>query len=123
MNQQYDKNYVETDGWKMGQGVNWGGLFMIALGALFLLNQMDVRILGRSPFVLMGFVPVLGIVAAAWHQYQRDGRFSRNVVMIAVWGLFPMAFVAAAIFGFNMALIWPVALILMGVCVLAFGKQ
>lgn len=100
---------------------NWGrlgGLFIIFFGVIFLLNQLGVEFFGVSPWLLFALVPVLAILFAAWQQYRENGRFTRTVFFILLLGLSPFAYVAAGIFGFDAALIWPVVLIGIGVGVL-----
>jgi hypothetical protein len=98
-----------------------GGLFLIVIGGIFMLNASGVEIMGRSPVILLALLPILGISYGAWRRYEANGRrFSREVFAILVWGLFPFAFIVAAIFGINTALIWPLALIAMGLGIVLF---
>lgn len=98
-----------------------GGLLLIVIGGIFMLGMSGVEIMGRNPVILLALLPVLGISYGAWRRYETNGRqFNRDVFAILVWGLFPFAYVAAAIFGINASLIWPVALIATGVGIILF---
>ena len=120
MNQELKDTNVEkeNDGW-----AKFGGLFLILLGGIFLLGQSGVKIMGQSPWMLFALMPVFWIVAAAWRQYVENGRqLNRKIVALLTWGLFPFIYVAAALFGFNAALIWPLALVFTGIGIIFYQR-
>lgn len=93
-----------------------GGVLLIVLGIVFLMGMAGVEFLGVSPWMIFPLLPVLGIGYAAWRRFEANGRrVDRQVVAMLTWGIFPFLFVGAAIFGFNPALIWPLALVFAGI--------
>lgn len=93
-----------------------GGVLLIVLGIIFLLGMGGVKIFGVSPWMIFPLLPVLGIGFAAWRRYEANGRkVDRHVVAMLTWGIFPFLFIGAAVFGFNPALIWPLALVFAGI--------
>ncbi|MDX1437267.1 MAG: hypothetical protein R3335_10680 [Anaerolineales bacterium] len=105
-----------------GPGKIAGGM-MILIGAIALLAMSGTKILGYSPWVLMALVPVLWISLAAVQSYREDGRISRRVIALAAVSLTPFVFAGAALLGFNMAALWPVGVIGIGVAFLLFGSD
>ncbi|MCP5097460.1 MAG: hypothetical protein GY943_18090 [Chloroflexi bacterium] len=123
----HELNDLDVEKENQNQNENWGrmgGVFMIAMGGIFLLSQSGIRLFGQSPWVLFAMLPVIGVSIGAWRMYVGNGRkFSRQLFYLLLWGLFPFAYVAAAIFDINASLIWPVAIILMGVGIMAFPNR
>jgi hypothetical protein len=105
--------------WKPGNSVIGG--FFILMGTIFFLGMSEVTILGKSPWLLVALLPVYWIGVMAYKRYQQEGRVSRHVFSMLVFGLLPFAYIAAAFLGFNMAAIWPIGLIAVGVSYLLFG--
>jgi hypothetical protein len=102
------------------RGKLMGGFFII-MGAIFFLGLTEVSILGYSPWLLMALLPVYWIGVMAYKRYKEDGRVSRRVFYALVFGLLPYAYIAAAVLGFNVAAVWAVGLIAMGVAFILFG--
>jgi hypothetical protein len=98
------------------------GGFLIIMGAIFFLGLTEVSILGYDPWLLMALLPVYWIGVMAYKRYKEDGRVSRSVFYILVFGLFPFAYIAAAILDLNVAAIWPLSVIAVGVGFILFGK-
>jgi hypothetical protein len=94
-----------------------GGLF-IMVGVIFLLGMSGVSILGHSPWILMALVPVYWILMTAYRNYQANGRFSRYVLIPLLFLPMPFIFVGASMLGFNLAGLWPIGIIVLGVCFL-----
>lgn len=53
---------------------------------------------------------------AGWHK-------AGGVSLILLGGLFPFAFVAAALFGFNASVIWPSALVFTGIGIIFYRRN
>ena len=125
MKHEFDDLAVEKE--NQNKDENWGrlgGIFMIVIGGIFLLSQSGIKLFGQSPWVLFAMIPVIGVGIGAWHVYVQNGRkFSRKLFYLLLWGLFPFAYVGAAIFDLNAAVIWPFALILMGVGIMFFPQK
>ena len=96
-----------------------GGIFFIAMGSIALLAASGVTIAGRSPWMLFGLLPAIWIVWSAYQRYEANGRrLTRGVLAILIWCLIPFAFVVAGFAGLQTSVIWPLAIILTGLCLL-----
>lgn len=96
-----------------------GGIFFIAMGGIALLAASGVTIAGRSPWMLFGLLPAIWIVWTAYQRYEANGRrLTRGVLAILIWCLIPLAFVVAGFAGLQTSVIWPLAIILTGLCLL-----
>ncbi len=106
---------------------NWGrlgGVFMIAIGGIFLLSQSGISLFGQNPGVLFAMLPVIGVSIGAWRMYVGNGRqFSRQLFYLLLWGLMPFAYISASFLDLNTSLIWPFAIILMGIGIMAFPNR
>jgi hypothetical protein len=99
------------------------GALMIAIGAIYLLGMSGIKIMGHSPWILMTLAPVLWAGLLAYNSYRRTGRISGKVLAIAAAGFLPLVFVAAAMLGYNVAALWPLGLIGLGIAFLVTGKD
>lgn len=101
----------------------FGGGFLIFLGIIFYMNQLDIRPFGQSSWVLFMFIPVYWVAVAAWKQYEQNGRrFSGRILFTLFWGIFPFLFVFGFIFGLSSSLIWPAMFIVIGLSMI-FGLR
>ncbi len=103
------------------RGKLMGGFFII-MGAIYFLGLTEVSILGYSPWLLMALLPVYWIGVMAYKRFKEDGRVSRRVFTILVFCLLPYAYIAAAVLGFNVAAVWALSVIAIGVSFILFGK-
>ena len=101
-------------------GVAIGGFFIL-MGAIFYLAMSGASILGGSAWLLVALLPVYWIVVTAYKRYQPEGRITRSVFSILVFGLLPFIYIAAIILGISVSAIWPIGLIAVGVSFLFFG--
>lgn len=93
----------------------FGGLFLILLGGIFYMSQLEIRPFDQSPWLLFIFIPIFWSVTHAWQQYVENGRqLSGKVLMSLFWGIFPFLFIAGFYFGINSSLIWPLMFIVIG---------
>jgi hypothetical protein len=97
------------------------GGFLLILGVIFFLGVSEVSILGFNPWLLVALIPFYWIVVAAYKSYREDGRISRRVYSIAIFGLLPFAYIAASALGLNAGAIWPIGLIAVGAAFLLYG--
>ena len=97
------------------------GGFLLLLGAIFFLGVSEVPNLGFNPWILMALIPVYWIIVAAYKHYKEEGRISRRVYLIAVFGLLPFAYISASTLGLNVAAIWPIGLIAVGAAFILYG--
>lgn len=119
MNYETIKTSEEYKERKPGNRVMGG--FFILMGTIFFLGMSNVTILGKSPWLLVALLPVYWISVMAYKRYQQEGRISRHVFSLLIFGLLPFTYIAAAFLGFNVAVIWPIGLIAVGVSHLLLG--
>jgi len=105
------------------QSSQLAGGFLIIMGGIFFLGMSGITILGLSPWLLVALLPLYWIGVMVYKRYREDGRLSRRVFSILIWGMLPFVYIAAAFLGFNMARLWPIGLIAVGVSILLFGSE
>jgi hypothetical protein len=103
------------------EGGMWMGVFMIFMGAIFLMGTSGITIAGYSPSMLIALVPIFWIGVSAYRRYKEDGRLTRRVFSIAVFALLPFAFILAMVLGFSISGLWPLGIIVVGVSFLLLG--
>jgi len=101
----------------------WMGAFMVLMGAIFLLGTSGITFAGRSPWMLVALLPVYWIGVTAYRRYKEDGRFTRRVFSIAVFGVLPFVYIAALALGYSISGLWPLGIIAVGVSILLFGGR
>ena len=99
----------------------WMGAFMVLMGAIFLMGTSGITIAGRSPWMLMALLPLYWIGVMAYRCYKEEGRFTRRVFSIAVFGVLPIAYIAALALGYSVSGLWPLGIIAVGVSFLLNG--
>jgi hypothetical protein len=97
------------------------GVFMVLMGAIFLMGTSGLTIAGHSPWMLVALLPVYWIGVAAYKRYKEDGRLTRRVFSIAVFAVLPIAYIAALALGYSVSGLWPLGIIAVGVSILLFG--
>ena len=93
------------------------GLILIALGAVFLVNNLTgIEI--KNWWALFILIPAFGAFARAWERYNQAGTLDRHARQSLLGGLILTAL--AAVFLFNLNWVWfgPVLLILLGLTLL-----
>lgn len=101
----------------------WMGVFMILAGAIFLMGTSGITIAGRSPWMLVALLPVYWIGMMAYRCYKEEGRLTRRVFSIAVFGLLPLAYLAAQVLGYSISGLWPLGIIAVGVSFILFSGR
>jgi hypothetical protein len=98
-------------------GAAWiGGVVLIALGGLLLLQQLGVWRFGPHGWALLILVPALGGVATAARLYRHAGQTATPAVMGSATGAAILAFIAVMLlFDLSWSLLWPMFLIIPGV--------
>ena len=91
------------------------GALFILLGTIFFLAQADISIFGYSPWIFMALLPVFWGLATTYRFIQKDGRISARVLIQLFFSFVPIAFVAAAMAGLNMAALIPVGFVALGI--------
>lgn len=101
----------------------WMGVFMVFMGAIFLMGTSGITIAGHSPSMLIALVPIYWIGVSAYLRYKEDGRLTRRVFSIAVFSVLPFAYMAAMVLGYSISGLWPLGAIVVGVSILLFGGR
>lgn len=101
----------------------WMGAFMVLMGAIFFMGASGITIAGRSPWMLVALLPAYWIGVAAYRCYKEEGRFTRRVFSIAVFGLLPLAYIAALALGYSVSGLWALGIIAVGVSFLLYGGR
>jgi hypothetical protein len=99
----------------------WMGAFIVLMGAIFLMGTSGITIAGRSPWMLVALLPLYWIIVTAYRCYQEEGRLTRRVFSIAVFGVLPIAYIAALALGYSVSGLWPLGIIAVGVSFVLFG--
>jgi Bovine immunodeficiency virus surface protein (SU) len=99
----------------------WMGAFMVLTGAIFLMGTSGITFAGHSPWMLVALLPVYWIGVTAYRCYKEEGRLTRRVFSIAVFGVLPFAYIAALALGYSVSGLWPLGIIAVGVSLLLFG--
>jgi hypothetical protein len=96
-----------------------GGLILIALGVIFLLQNMS-GFQFRNWWALFILIPAFGSLATAWSLSRQAGRFNRPARGALFSGLVLLAITAVFLFEVNLNwnLVWPVVLIVIGLSML-----
>jgi hypothetical protein len=116
------ENIVNSEQSKEGQGAQkWTGAFLILMGVIFFASVSGFTFQGYSPWILMALLPAYWIGVTAYKRYKEEGRVTRRVYAVAVFGLLPFAYIAAAILGFDVSALWPLGIIAVGVSFILFG--
>lgn len=105
------------------EGGKWMGAFMVFAGAIFLMGTSGITLAGHSPWMLVGLLPAYWIGVTAYRRYQEDGRLTRRVFSIAVFGVLPLVYTGALALGYSISGLWPLGIIAVGVSILLFGNR
>ena len=101
-----------------GGGAWVGGAILIALGVIFLLQQMGYS-LPANWWVVFLAIPAIAALFSAWRSYQRDGTIAGPARGALISGVILAIIAVAVFFNFDLGAIWPILLILLGVVVIA----
>lgn len=96
-----------------------GGIFLIGLGLIFLLQNFGWFYIGNwwALFILLGTAAAW---SKAWQVYQNNGqRITLAVTGPFFGGIFPLAVSLIFLFNLDWGAVWPVFLIIAGVSVLS----
>lgn len=92
-----------------------GGLILIALGIIFLLQNTGLFYL-QNWWALFILIPAIGSFGAAYAVYRNNGNRLNAAVRGSVLGGIVFTLISGAfLFGVNFSIFWPVLLILAGV--------
>jgi hypothetical protein len=94
-----------------------GGVFLILLGVIFLLQSVRGFYLNNW-WALFILIPAFGSFADAWNIYRNTGRLNRRVRGALISGCVFSLISAAFLFNWNWSIVLPVLLIIWGVTLL-----
>ncbi len=98
-----------------------GGLILVLLGLIFLLQSLGVPLIGNW-WALFVLLPAIATLGAALNRYVDDGGIiSGAVIAPAIVGLGFVALAGALFFNIDVGRIWPIGLIVVGVGVFIAG--
>lgn len=97
-----------------------GGVLLIALGALFMLQNTGYVASFSNWWALFILLPAFGSFSAGWGAYQRNGgEWTREAVGPMLAGLLFLGLTAVFLFDLHYSWLWPLFLIAAGLLVLA----
>ena len=100
--------------WRRSGGGAWiGGLILITLGVIFLLENFS-SFHFNNWWALFILIPAVGSLSSAWYFYQQSGRLNRRARGALMSGLVFLLIASAFLFDLNWNLILPLLLILFG---------
>lgn len=94
-----------------------GGGILIALGVIFLLQQMGYS-LPSNWWAIFIAIPAVAALVSAWRAYQRQGTLGGPARGALVSGVILAIIAIALLFNVNLGNIWPILLILLGIVVI-----
>ena len=98
----------ERNGWIIG-------LILIALGALFLLQNAGVPVFVGNWWALFILIPAIGAFASAYRLYQQDRRVTPSVTGLITGGLVSLTVALIFLFDADFGSAWPLVLVVLGV--------
>ena len=107
----------ERSGWIVG-------LILIAMGGLFLLQNLGIAVFVGNWWALFILIPAIAGFSAAWMRYQQDRQFTPTVLGLIAGSLVPLTIALIFLFNFSFGNLWPVLLVVLGVGMLlrSLGK-
>lgn len=100
---------------RWGQGGAWvGGLILIILGVLFLLQNYGFPV-PRNWWAIFLLLPAAGALGTAWNLYQREGGLTPAIISTALGGVVLAVLGISFLAGFDWGRLWPLILIVLGI--------
>ena len=94
---------------------NWiGGVVLILLGCVFLLQNVGLPIMRGNWWALFILIPVVVCIGGAWSQYRTHGRLTRSAASMLASGLAPLVVALVFLLDLDWGQVWPVFVIIAG---------
>ncbi len=104
---------------RWGKGGAWvGGVILIALGVIFLLQNFGFPV-PSNWWAIFIMIPGIAALGGAWSIYEREGAWTSGAAGALVAGLIMVGMSLVFFFGFDFGKFWPVILILLGIAALS----
>lgn len=100
---------------RKGDGQLWGGIVLIIIGTLFLLDRFDMFQFG---WAVRRFWPLIIIAFGVWHLLKRPARVVPGLLFIAIGAIFLGSQLDFLPWWWSMRRLWPVIPIAIGVAML-----
>ena len=94
-----------------------GGAFLIGLGVLFLLNNLNIFHLNNW-WALIILIPAVINFSIAWESYQQHGRLTRKARGSITGGTILSLLAGKFLLGWSWGVMWPLFLIVIGLSAL-----
>lgn len=106
-------------------GYSWvGGVVLILLGAIFLLQNTGLMRGFDNWWALFILIPAVGSFATAWRMYQQAGKaWTTAAAGPLLGGLVLSSLAAMFLFGLDIGMWWPLFLIIGGIAILLGVRQ
>ena len=108
-----------------GGGYSWaGGIILIVLGGIFLLQNMNLLGTFDNWWALFILIPAIGAFASAWQQYRSaGGQWNSSVTGSLIGGIVLTSIAGAFLLDWNIGQLWPIFLIIGGLSVLLGARR
>jgi len=92
-----------------------GGLVLIAIGVILLLQNLNLFVEPFNWWALFILIPAVAAFAEAWRHYQEAGRLTRKATGSLIGGLLLLSIAVVFLFNLDWGLFWPLILIVIGI--------
>ena len=108
-------------GMRRGRGGIWWGLVLVAIGAIFLLQNIGALSQHFNWWAVFILVPALSALSGAWFAFERSRRFDAAVRSAIGGGLIILTVALMFMFSLDWGLWWPLMLIVPGFTIFING--
>jgi hypothetical protein len=105
------------------QGFAWGGLMLIGIGVVFMLQTMGLLPHDFNWWALFILMPAAAMFYQAWQAYRQTERFDNRIrgLLIGASAVTLVAFIF--LFDLSWGMMWPIFLILAGILVFVTARR
>jgi hypothetical protein len=106
-----------------GQGFAWGGLILIGIGVVFMLQTMGLLPRDFNWWALFILMPAVAMYYQAWQIYRQTESFDSRSRGLIIGGTVVLAVAFIFLFDLDWGVMWPVFLILAGILVFVTARR